>query len=675
MDNDPIIQVDTSLAKQIAQIIVAEIKTSLSSNDRVYKLAKRCENQTNQVTKWMALNKTCNSPWENASDYFIPLTEWVVDAVHARVMQTLFSQEPFMTAHGVEANDVPKENGVTDFVDMAFREIVHVYDNTKFFWKQMIKLPFAVLKYPWANEYDSMIVKETAHNFVNPATGEQQQLLVSDPNHMTAMAEMMANGYQDAGQEDVWAQEDKELYNQPKLDYVRFEDYAWSANAKRGTRLYWEGNRDWFTINEMMLKVKQEKFRPDEVNKIKQGETFASLTGNDRIIAERSRPVESFHWYGRLPFNKANDIDFTDADAIEQEIYALVGYKDEELLQIMHWPHKRLPWPDRVYIRGEFEETEEFEGRSLVQKLYMTQKELNDLWNNMMNNAWIAMMKIFVKKRTLQGEDWEQPEVYPGAIWEEDMQGDIRALEVGDVKAIALELTNMIISFAERISNISLYQTGTARQEGQKTKGEVELTVAEGNIGLDNFVRNCHNILRKLCQWTISYYAERMPEGLERRIRGENDQTVFPTPENMMMYNQRGIEPYWKGDDLTGKFDFIWNGTSLNADKTYQIQLANDLQQRYLPHPMIAGSLMATWEILKRGLVARGIKDWQKILPPREAILQEMGMMQQRSQIEQQRNAMPSAESRAVEKLGRRGVSREEAVKMVGEKANARQPI
>ena len=69
----------------------------------------------------MAAGKTCDTPWENASDYFIPLTEWVVDAVHARIMNTLFSQEPYMTARGTEGDDFRREEGVTEFVDMIFR--------------------------------------------------------------------------------------------------------------------------------------------------------------------------------------------------------------------------------------------------------------------------------------------------------------------------------------------------------------------------------------------------------------------------------------------------------------------------------------------------------------------------------------------------------------------------
>jgi hypothetical protein len=56
--------------------------------------------------------------------------------------------------------------------------------------------------------------------------------------------------------------------------------------------------------------------------------------------------------------------------------------------------------------------------------------------------------------------------------------------------------------------------------------------------------------------------------------------------------------------------------------------------ERYMPQPMVQGNMLATWNILKDGLTARGIKDWQKILPPKEAIIQEMQRMAQEAQMQ-----------------------------------------
>jgi hypothetical protein len=637
MITDPKITVGLEQAKQISQIICKEIKNSFTGNDKRYKLATRCEQQYNQQTTWdINNNGVCNTPWKNASNYFVALSEWIVDAIWARLMNILFSQQPYMKAKGVEATDVSKQDAVTDFVDMTLREKVKLYENSNFFFKQMIKLPFAVIKFCWVQEYDRMISKESAMVFVNQMTGDQQMVLPDDPDLQIKQAEFIMNGYQQGPPQDVWVAKDEELINAPQLRYIKFADYVYSPSAKRNQRLFWEGDRFWLTINEMMLKAQQDRFIKDSVERIRTQKRDSQKSGVDAIVADRETPIECFHWYGRLPFNKNNEIDFQDSEAIEQEVYCVVSYKEEELLEINHWYYKRKPWPDRVYIRGEFEETEEFEGRCVLQKLFKTQTELNDFHKTLMDNAWLAMQKIFAKKRTLTGEDWEKPTVYPGAIWEEDMPGDIRVLEVGDVKAIGIELEQMLLNFAERISNITSWNVGTQPQQpgGKTTATQFSGIIHEGNIGREPLLQRCYLILKKICQWDYDYYYERMPEGLERRILGETGESIYPTQENMPLYTKKGIEPHWRQDDIEGQFDYTWQGTSQNSDQQWNILVANDLQDRYMSVPMVQGNMLAVWNILKDGLTARGMKDWQKILPPKEAIINEMKKMAAEAQMQ-----------------------------------------
>ena len=42
--------------------------------------------------------------------------------------------------------------------------------------------------------------------------------------------------------------------------------------------------------------------------------------------------------------------------------------------------------------------------------------------------------------------------------------------------------------------------------------------------------------------------------------------------------------------------------------------------------------MLYTWEILKNNLVSKGIKDWQKYLPKREAVIAEMQKQEQEAQ-------------------------------------------
>lgn len=671
LKTDPKIEVKTDLAKTIGEVIYSEIKTSREKNKARYDRGARNKRLYNQITKWMHIDKTCNVPWAGAADFFVPMIEWTVDAIDAREMNVLFSQEPFLTAVGVESSDIEKAPGVTDFIDTVFREIVKLRQNISYFIKQKKILPFAVLKYDWVQDFEPQIVKEQAYEFID-AEGKEEHLLADDPESEVRQAEMLLQGYQQSEEMvDVWVLKDTEITNAPQLRYINFEDYVYSHFAKRNNRLFWEGDRFYMTPNDMKLKSLQEKFRKQGVDDVLKEVEMNNRSGSDKAISDRQTLRECYWWYGRLPFNKENEIDFTSSEAIEQEVICIIDYLSKALLFISHWDKGRLAYTgdnssSRVYIRGEFEQTENFEGRSLVDKMYQTQKYANEFYNTLLNNAYLAMQKIFVKKRDMQGDEWEKPDAYPGAMWEENAAGDIRVLEVGDVKSIGLGIQDSLMSFGERISNISLPQTGTTSKGGPtKTKGEIIATIQEGNIGLDKIIQDDHDILRTVCKWTVDYYYENMPPGMERRIRGDNGELMFPTDENMGLYDEKGVSPYWEKDDLAGQFDYIWKGTSLSASKELNIAVSNDLMEKYLPQPMVQGSLLATWDILRRGLEARNIKDWKNILPPKEAIVAEMKKEQVEAQAAEKRNMMGSVESRAAQKLGERGVPQEEAAQLI----------
>lgn len=638
---DPQIEVDQPTSKIIAEIICSEIQNSFKENSDYYRLCERCENQYSQLSIWAQENVVPDTPWYGAADYFVPMTEWIIDALHARIMNTLFSQEPYMEAKGTKSEWVEKENGVTEFVDQVFREKIRVYENTRFFFKQMIKLPLAVLKYDRVHEFEPMLVKDKALKFTHPETEEAQYILPDDPDQTAKAAELLSNGYVEGGSEEVWVQEDRPIIDGPHMRYIRPNDHVFSPFAYPGNRIYWEGDRIWLTLHDMAMRAKQGSFRQETVDKIRRtANPQMSGTTSQDAIKTRSKLYEAFHWHGRLPFNSQNQIDFRDPDSIEQEVHCVVAFKEKELLSVRHWSHSRLPHPDRVYLYGRYEETQGFLGRSMCEKLYQSQQYLNQFYNSSMDNAMISMMKVFQKKKSLTGEDLEKPEIYPGAFIEVDQINDVQVLNMGDLKAISKDVENSIMGFAERISNISTPQTGVVRREGgQKTKGEIDATIYEGNIGMDNFVKRCHEILREICTWTVGYYHDHMPPDFERRLRDDNGNQIFPTEENIARFQEEGVKPYWEADDIAGQFNWKWLGTTINSSMERNIAISNDLMDRYMDKPMIQGSLMATWEILKRGLIARGDKNWQTILPPREAVVAEMQRKAERDKVQQMQNA------------------------------------
>lgn len=666
--NNKIINIDTSNAKIVAEIICKEIETSFEGNKKIYDRADRSERQYQQISKYAANNKLPNDPWLGSADYFVPLTEWIIDAVWGRVCKSIFGKRPYMQAKGVEASDVGKQEGVTDFVDQIHCEVINFNDVFKYYVKQMIKLPMAVLKYCWKYENEKTYENQEVIVFISQDGISQEKVF---PDEQEKIMQLMQAGFQPVGKEESVVLNDKTIYNNSKLEYIKLSDYVWASNTKKGMKPYWEGDRFWQTINEI---ENNEFYIKDSVEKLKKTIELNGLSMSQQVLAQRGKLFECFHWYGRLPIDKNLQVNFSDKEALEHEVHAVVSYGDKELLYLSRWEYARSNVADRVYIRAGFEETDDFSYRSLCDKLYMTQKELNTLHNNIMNNAQLAMMKVLWKRRSLQGEEWEKPTFRPGLILDVDMPGDVGVLELGDIKNIGFELEQSFINFAERISNISVYQTGTARQGGgNKTKGEVDATIYEGNIGMDKFIENCFLVMKKVCQWTVDYYYHNMPEGLERRIRGENEQTIFPTQKNMQMFNEKNVLPYWESDDLAGQFDFIWEGTSLNSSEAYNINLSNDLLRNYMSQPMISQNLLAVWEILRMGLEARKVKNWQNILPQREAIIAEMERMKAEAEAKAMNQNRENLKQNVINKASQKGVPAREAMMMAENMMNQQQ--
>lgn len=651
MKKEGLIKIDYETQKRIAEIICKEIKESFSKNDNVYKLIKRCKNQYYQVTYWDELNKEPDVPYDGAADYFIPLTEWLCDAIHSRVMFILFSKEPLMTATAQEGSDVRNQQNVTDFVNLAFEQFVHLRENVEHFFKKMIFQPFSVMRYDWHREAEPMYVREMADVFVKSET-EREHVLQDEEDYAGKAIELMSQGYVPVtDQEEVIVRKEVETYNAPKITDISYDDYVWSPDTKKGCKPYWEGCRDWISWDELKQKSKSGEYYKDPVLKLQDalGKNAGDKTGASRDLVLRNSIIEAFDWYGRLPFNSNGEIDFSDSiDTFEMEVHARVSYSvestdgnktkdsnDYELLYLAHWEHSRLPVEERVFIRGSYEDTDDFIGRSLTEKLHKSQQLINTFYNTVLNNAYLAMMKIILKKKSLQGDDQDDDvEIYPGAIWEVNNTDDIRVLDMGDLRSIGIKVNEDIMGFAERLTNISAWNLG------QKEKGDVTATeftgiMQESNIGTHKFIQRCYKILSKICEWTVGYYEENMPEGLERRLTGPGGETIFPSDQTMNYYQKEGVQPFWTVDQITGKFDYKWNNTNLNSSQQYNISMSNDLMQNFMPHPMINQNLVSVWNILKKGLEARNIKDWQNILPPIEAV--QAQVQQQKMEMEAER--------------------------------------
>lgn len=657
---------DEDLRKRLAKVLCGEIEESLKANAGAYSLFRACENNYLGRSWWKQRGQRKNKPWLDACDFWTPLTEWIICAIAARIDSILFGVEPMMTAFAVESSDVEKSDGVTDFVDMATTQIVQLRKSFAFYIKQKIKQPLAVYRYEW--EYEEEKVRE-----VEGGIFQEDFTVKLDSGKVVAVGELpkdvqdeIRSGVLLPGQHHYWyVERDKAVKNQPVGEYVAGTDYVWSANTKKGKKPFMEGYRFWQTLGKLRQKQKTGQYWDTQEIKDALRKTIDSKGKNDnvaRVITERSHLYESFKLFTRLPFNDKGEIDLDNEDAVEQEVIAELAYNEQVLLSLRKWNYLRDAFERRVFLYGFYEEKDAviddspFLGRSMTEKIEDINKLMNKEFQQIVDNADLAMCKIFTKKRQINEEEWEQPDVFPGAFWDVDEQGDIQPLDVGDVKRIGFEIMNQLQDFAVRISNISSMNVSSRMEGGKPLATEVVNILKEGEVGREGFIQSCHEDLRQIYKWTTDFYFQFMPEGLERRIRGEEKKLTFPEPPKQEMFPdevsyQKAIEEfaknkYYNRDELVGvgRWDFKWNGTQLSGDREWQIQTA-DYLANVLPKFSDYVTFTGIWELLRDILIARGKKDWQKYLKPKEMIAQ---VDQQQMAMEQLRANLPNIRQKLI---------------------------
>ena len=663
---------DDPTKQRLGQILCAEIDSQITKNSPAYELMKACEYNYLGWSSYRRRGQRKNKPWPGACDFWSSLTEWTICAIVARIDSVLFSAEPTMTAIPTESNDVEQATEISTFMDMVMREIVELRKNIQFYFKQKIKQPLAIASFEWVYEQD--IVREAEQGIVQEDLSIKLESGVVTPFDKLPeeVKKDIISGELLPGQTALWyVEKDKPISNQPKLKYISPQDYVWTNGTKSGQKPYLEGYRFWQTLNEINTKINHKEYTltDEEKNKLKTTINAQAQTGdpiNSRVIAERSYQFEGFKVFTRLPFNKNDEIDFDSSEALEQEVIVELSYKEKIVLKIVKWYYLRPTGNNRVFLRGFYEEKDtltgnHFLGRSMTEKVEDINLLINKEFQQIVDNADIAMMKIFTKKRTILSEEWEEPEIFPGAVFDVEQSGDIQVLDVGDVKQINFQIIDSLLSFAARISNISPMNVSD-RMEGSKPLAtEIVNILKEGEIGREGIIQSCHEDLRQIYKMATDYYYQFMPAGLERRIQGDNAKLIFPpTPDRKdfqddVSYNitveQYEKQKFYEREMLIGigKWDYKWNGTQLSGNREAQVAIADYLVE-VLPKFQGLVTITGTWELLKDILLSRGKKDWQKYLVSKEKVDAEQQKMDVTAQAQDMQAGMPDLRDKLIAK-------------------------
>lgn len=545
-----------------------------------------------------------DAPSSWAADLHLPIILTIGKTFHARFYAAVLGQDPVCSVKARKAANEDRTALVQDVMNYASK----TWSNNgagieaeidSFIWNWAMR-GVGILKMSWERRYSRIndVVKE-------PISVLQY---VTDPE--TGMdIPVEAVEYKDV-EKDIIVEE----CNAPRIKRVAPEDLVIIGGNGDIDAADAVIEQTWLTASDLWTLVDQGVFNEEAVKRvISAGEDQMSGQINNGIKnlqvekAGLTQLDNSFDLqrYQILEAYVKKDVD---GSGINSDIVVWVHPQTGEILRATYLHRINKKTKRRPYAKADFYMREgQTYGIGLVELTYSLTKEIDAL-NNMALDFGLLSSMPFGYYRSGSRLTEEAIPIEPGSLIPIDDPSSIVFPNLGNRSAFSLQYLQFLYSIIERLTGINDLTLGVIAGQGvTRTASGVSALVSESNANLDIFLRRLNRALKKMFSYTFAMIQEKMPEGLEFRIFGQNGQDYF-----------RQIK---SRNEIGGEFDFELEPNSANSNPTLRLQSASQiLQLTANPLDIQLGIITPAqrYEALKNYLVAMGVRDFNKYiqLPP-----------------------------------------------------------
>lgn len=501
-----------------------------------------------------------NAPWPDAADLTSPMASEAVDAVHARLMQTVFT-EPVWTVEGW-GDAVKRAPFVEEFHQRAQEEerLQSYLDQT--FQRALVE-SVGILEISEAVEKR----REVQRKRVKWATDEAGNPLIDEQaNPKPAMTEQ--GGYIDATPEDPLSMEVEydevtAVRKGPAYDVVPFLDFCTlPAHAKDRTQVWGYAKRFYRRVPEIAALAKQGIYAKDAIDTIgtKNERDTRADDAPSRISALASQD-------GPTAQKELWTVQFlADLDGKGERWYRATVHRDTMTVLRLHKDDRVT----RYFKFVPFPKPGSTDGYSLIGHKLLTVIEEDTAVRNM--RADKAALAISAPIKKLQGALWDEYEqpFGPRAVITVRDPREIEQMQLSDVPASINIWKNDVRADADRILGLNDTSLG---QETDKdaTLGEVRLRAGYAEVRMDLIVKRLKEPLEELAQARHNIYLRQLREEQQQTGQGQ------PVPQSLIMgLEARGVDMSGIADGrispdmLEGQFWFKPKGSVESADMNAQ---------------------------------------------------------------------------------------------------------
>lgn len=442
-----------------------------------------------QKQYWAQPEKTVKDfPFKRAANFVVPLSAIAVEAVHARIMNTIWAVEPFWS--------VRPRSGV--WIDAA--------KPVERFLQSEVENPSSLDAYNFTN--DSLLEGILLGTFIGKSGYVREIKKTNVPR---------SDGLND----EKWV----ESRNGATLEYVPCANFLIRAAEDNIQESAWCGEEHSFTWAKMKRMALSNRVMAERLEEIKHWRFNVNRTDNDQDPAgdfeELKDELQSFEpqWHERFRIQEiwaAYDID---RDGVDEEIVIDFHYSSKTVLGVRYNWHDDLRRPYRVaqYVKvpgriwgiGVGKQSEQF------------QDAITTINRQRVDNATLANMRMMAVRK-MSGISPDEP-IFPGKIWfVDDPDRDIKVVQLSEVYTSAFNNEISLLQYYERYVGVNEVLLGLPPTGTPGTATGDLARIAEGNKRFDLVLRNIRKWLSELGMDVASNYQQFGAQGRHFLILGES---------------------------------------------------------------------------------------------------------------------------------------------------------
>lgn len=440
---------------QTAEADRSELQDKVIEYDRLYRAEPK-------VTKK-------DFPWEGASNLTVPVVSTAVDAIVARIMNSLFGTNELWVGMPKSGEWADIATDIGNFLNWAGENVMDMYHVMQRLIIATVKHGTGVLKLPWEQ-------RNRRARFMTREGGIRE--------------------------------EEFQIHNGPMPSVIPIDQFLFSSDAlstRDIQRCSWVGHPVYYTWKEL-----------------KELESSGVFTGVQRLedwkrSIRTQREQETDKAVGVQPTER-NDYEVheiwcsyptEEGSDVLSELIVNIHIETGTILRAVYnfYRHQERSF----HIIRYMPQDNSLYGIGIAEMLKDVQEEITVIHNQRIDNATTANMKVF---KRLKGSSVSDIDIYPGAIVDVDNMEDITPMDLGTAHTTMLVEEQHTNAIGERRTGVSDYTVGRESSAigSRATATSTLALIREGNKRFQMTIRDLRESLGAIAHQTLMLYQQFAPE-------------------------------------------------------------------------------------------------------------------------------------------------------------------